>query len=61
MLFAYSRMSCVPVDTWISRVIKEEYGGENPFPQYGENAGIMQQYVFYYMQQHKTKERFLTP
>lgn len=47
-LFAYGRTSCVPVDVWISRAIQEECGGDNPFPQYGEYAGIIQQYVFYY-------------
>lgn len=53
MLFAYGRVSRAPVDTWIARLIDEEYGGANPFPQYGDNAGIMQQYAFYYMQTHK--------
>ena len=37
----------VPVDTWIRKVIEVEYGGRNPFPAYGENAGIMQQYAFF--------------
>ncbi len=45
--------SSVPIDTWISRVITDEYGGADPFPGYGDNAGIMQQYAFYYMQEHK--------
>ncbi|WP_408069874.1 DNA-3-methyladenine glycosylase family protein [Butyrivibrio sp. JL13D10] len=47
-LFAYARMGRAPVDVWISRAIDEEYGGVDPFPQYGENAGIIQQYIFYY-------------
>lgn len=47
-LFAYMRTSRVPVDVWISRAIEEEFGGEDLFPMYGENGGIIQQYVFYY-------------
>ena len=46
-LFGYGRYACAPVDVWIGRVIKEECGGSNPFPDYGESAGIIQQYVFY--------------
>ena len=48
-LFAYNRLSCVPVDVWIDRAIKIDCKGKSPFPLYGENAGIIQQYVFYYM------------
>ncbi|WP_029323519.1 DNA-3-methyladenine glycosylase family protein [Butyrivibrio sp. AE3004] len=51
-LFAYSRMGRAPVDVWISRAIDEEYGGVNPFTEYGENAGIIQQYIFYYEKNH---------
>ena len=47
-LFAYHRTGRAPVDTWIARVISEQYGGINPFPRYGSVAGIMQQYMFYY-------------
>lgn len=46
-LFAYHRIGRAPVDTWINKVINTEYNGINPFPQYGKNAGIMQQYMFY--------------
>ena len=52
-LFAYGRTTLAPVDTWISKVIRGEYGGVNPFPAYGDAAGIMQQYVFYYALKHK--------
>ena len=46
-LFAYHRTGRAPVDTWIARVINEQYDGINPFPRYGNVAGIMQQYMFY--------------
>lgn len=47
-LFAYGRTGCVPVDIWISRAIENECMGISPFHLYGNNAGIIQQYVFYY-------------
>ncbi len=55
MLFAYGRTSSVPIDTWIKRLIQDRYGGIDPFPRYGENAGILQQYAFYYIQKHKAE------
>lgn len=48
-LFGYGRTSQVPIDVWIARAIQEECEGVDPFAQFGDNAGIMQQYVFYYM------------
>ena len=53
MLFAYHRIGRAPVDTWILKVINEQYGGVNPFDKYGDIAGVMQQYVFYYVQNRK--------
>lgn len=47
-LFGFQRYSRAPVDVWIDRVIREQYSGINPFPLYGKNAGIMQQYMFFY-------------
>lgn len=52
-LFAYAKTEAAPVDTWIAKVIDKFYDGVNPFPAYGNNAGIMQQYIFYYAQTHK--------
>jgi len=52
-LFAYGRTGMAPVDTWIQRVIAEKYSGVSPFPGYGGNAGIMQQYMFYHALRHK--------
>lgn len=52
-LFAYGRTTLAPVDTWISKVIRSKYGGVNPFPAYGDAAGNMQQYMFYYALKHK--------
>ena len=47
-LFAYGRTGCAPVDTWIQKVIRQEYQGRSPFPGYGADAGIMQQSLFCY-------------
>ena len=52
-LFAYGRINLAPIDTWILKVISCEYNGKNPFPSYGQDAGIMQQYAFYYAQTNK--------
>lgn len=52
-LFAYGRMGVAPVDTWIGKIIQSQYGGHCPFPDYCGAAGLYQQYMFYYVQQHK--------
>lgn len=53
MLFAYNRIASVPLDVWIKKLIEEEYGGTSPFSRYEANAGIMQQYAFYHMINHR--------
>ena len=52
-LFSYGRTGVAPVDTWIHKIIAREYGGVDPFPAYGEVAGILQQYAFYHAISHK--------
>lgn len=47
-LFGYGRVARAPIDVWISRAIREECHGENPFPMFETDAGIIQQYIFYY-------------
>lgn len=47
-LFAYHRMSRVPVDVWIKRSIEDDFGRENVFDAFGKNEGLLQQYVYYY-------------
>lgn len=54
-LFAYNRLSLAPIDTWISKIINTKYKGISPFEDYGDNAGIIQQYMFYYAITHKNK------
>ncbi len=52
-LFGYGRMSRVPVDVWIARAVEEDCRGEDPFVLFHGDAGIIQQYVFYYMKNRK--------
>lgn len=52
-LFAYHRVNRAPVDVWIKRAIDNDFGGKNIFSEFGANAGILQQYVFYYKRLHK--------
>lgn len=56
-LFGYGRMARVPVDVWIARAVDEDCCGEDPFLLFEGNAGIIQQYVFYYK---KSSENLLT-
>lgn len=44
-----------PIDVWIQRLIDEEFGGRDPFPSYGQQAGIVQQYLFYYKRKTRRK------
>ena len=52
-LFAYHRVNRAPVDVWIKRAIDNEFGGKNIFNQFGDNAGILQQYIFYHKRNKK--------
>lgn len=55
-LFGFSRRDSFPVDTWIEKIYREDFGGRllnrNKICDYflelfGENSGYMQQYLFY--------------
>ncbi len=52
-LFAYGRTSFAPIDVWIRKVMDLYYEGDNPFLPYGENAGILQQFIYYAVQHEK--------
>lgn len=54
-LYGYGRAACVPVDVWISRALDEDCCGEDPFPLFETNAGIIQQYIFYYKKKQSYK------
>lgn len=55
-LFGFGRRACFPVDTWIEKLYREDFGGTlknrdriNRYfcELFGEDAGYMQQYLFY--------------
>ncbi len=60
LLFALSRYDVFPVDTWINKVYRDEFGGKEKnrakisrflVDKFGENSGYAQQYLFYYKRQ----------
>ncbi len=55
-LFGFSRRDSFPVDTWIEKIYREDFGGTLTdrnkicsffLETFGENSGYMQQYLFY--------------
>lgn len=56
-LFGFHRFGSFPVDTWIYKLYKEDYGGAETdrskvsdffSRRFGQNAGIFQQYLFHH-------------
>ena len=66
LLFGFNRTDSFPVDTWIEKVYRENFNGEerdiNKITKYflnlfGDNSGYVQQYLFYYKRSiEKTEE-----
>ena len=55
LLFAYRHKNAFPVDTWVEQIMREDYNIQNKKDMhvaarrvFGEEAGIMQQYLFHY-------------
>ena len=57
LLFAYHKVSAFPVDTWIKKIIDENYGGSFDTTAYRGFEGIVQQYMFYYERLRTAKIR----
>ncbi|MGL5440459.1 MAG: DNA-3-methyladenine glycosylase family protein [Filifactoraceae bacterium] len=63
LLFGYGKTDAFPVDTWVKKVMNEYYFSEemtNPkkirlkgLEIFGEDAGLAQQYLFYYARENK--------
>lgn len=49
MLFGFSRTGRFPVDVWIKRIEDRYYGGHFNASEYPGTAGILQQFMFYYI------------
>ena len=56
-LFGYGRMAATPVDVWIERAIKDGCGGQSPFQYFGNYAGIIQQYMFFYERERGRQQK----
>lgn len=52
-LFAFHQLRSIPVDVWIARILNQVYEGNFSWELYGDRAGIVQQYMFYYMRNCK--------
>lgn len=48
LLFGFDKTEAFPVDVWIKRVIDNRFDGSIDILALGKNAGIAQQYLFYY-------------
>lgn len=48
MLFGLHRIDSLPKDTWINKIIREEYNGKFPVDMYAGFVGVIQQYMFDY-------------
>lgn len=48
-LYGLHHLDMVPVDLWIKRTLEEIYDNEFDWNKYKEYAGVVQQYMFYYM------------
>lgn len=48
-LYGLHHIEAFPIDIWIKRVLKEIYNNHFTLDQYQGYAGIVQQYMFYYM------------
>jgi N-glycosylase/DNA lyase len=53
ILFGLHNRGAFPVDVWIERVISKKYAGALDTSVYGETAGIVQQYMFYWAINHR--------
>lgn len=47
-LFSLHHVEAFPIDVHIKRIINEEYNGNIDISRYGQYAGIIQQYMYYY-------------
>lgn len=51
-LFAFDHLDAFPIDVWMANICDSVYGGAVPdIESYGEFAGLIQQYMFYYVRE----------
>ena len=65
LLFSYGKTEAFPIDVWVGRIMRSLYLSENASvgeirqtseKLFGKNAGIAQQYLFYYARDNKIQE-----
>lgn len=56
MLYGFHRVGAFPRDVWVRRIEAAHFRGRFPTRTYPKTAGIMQQYMFYYMRLLEKKE-----
>ncbi|MGB8453796.1 MAG: DNA glycosylase [Anaerocolumna sp.] len=55
-LYSLHHIETFPIDVWIARILKDIYRNEFNLELYNGFAGIVQQYMFYYMRNLKDKK-----
>ncbi|MBO4432921.1 MAG: DNA-3-methyladenine glycosylase 2 family protein [Clostridia bacterium] len=56
LLYGCGHIEAFPKDVWIKRALEEFFGGEMPKCAL-DNAGIAQQYIFYYIRENSKKDK----
>lgn len=51
LLYGFHKMECFPMDVWMKRAMAQLFPGRAP-EEFGENAGLAQQYIFHYSRMH---------
>jgi N-glycosylase/DNA lyase len=55
-LFGLHQMDAFPIDTWIRRIIDEQYGGNFDKTRFPGYSGVVQQYMFFYQRSRVRKD-----
>ncbi|MBR5314212.1 MAG: DNA-3-methyladenine glycosylase 2 family protein [Clostridia bacterium] len=53
LLFGFNKTDAFPVDVWVKRVLEKYYPDGLDLTTLGDNAGMIQQYLFYYERYNK--------
>lgn len=53
LLFGLHKIEAFPIDTWIKKIIENQYKNNFPFKKYAGIGGVIQQYLFYYITNKK--------
>lgn len=51
LLYGFHKTECFPLDVWMKRAMATLLPGRGP-EEFGENAGLAQQYLFHYSRLH---------